>query len=59
MISRVKRFVETSENPEGAIVRARKWRFVAVTLHIHVGGLMEIGREINSTTAVSTRRDKR
>ena len=52
--------VETVENPEGTIVRVRKWRFVAVTSHIHVGGRtdLEIRREVNSTTAMPSRRNK-
>ena len=50
--------VETAENPEGAIVKARKWRFVAVAPDIHAGGRMEIRRRINSATAVPTRRNK-
>ena len=50
--------VETSENPEGTIVKARKYRFVAVTPHIHVGSRVEIRRKITSTTAVLTRRNK-
>jgi len=50
--------VKTAENLEGTIVGARKWRLVAVTLHIHVGGRMEIRREINGMTAMPSRRNK-
>ena len=44
--------VETAENLEGTIVEACKWRLVAVTSHIHVGGRVEIRREINGMTAM-------
>ena len=50
--------VEAAENPEGTIVRARKWRFMAVMLHIHVDGSLEIRREINSMTTVPSCRNE-
>ena len=50
--------VKMTENPEGTIIRERKWRFVAVTLHIYVGGHMEIRREINSMMAMPSHRNK-
>ena len=50
--------VEAAENPEGTIVRMRKWRFMALTPHIHMGGLMDIRRQINSMTAVPSCRNK-
>jgi len=53
-----KALVETAENLEGSIVRARKWRLVTVTRHIHVGSRIEIRREINGMTAMPSRRNK-
>lgn len=50
--------VETLKNPEGTIIGAHKWRFLAVTPHIHMGGCMEIRREIKSMTALTSFRKK-
>ena len=50
--------VEAAENPEETIVRVCKWRFMAVTLHMYVGGCMEIRRQINSVPAVPSCRNK-
>ena len=50
--------VEAVENPEGTIVRVRKWSFMAVMPHIYVGGLMEIRRQINSMTAMPSCKNK-
>ena len=50
--------VKAADNPEETIVRACKWSFMAVMLHMHVGGCMEIRRQINSLKAVPSCRNK-
>ena len=46
--------VEPAKKPEGTIIRAHKWRFMAVMPHIHVGSHMQI----NSMMAMPSRKNK-